>query len=247
MKLIEALNLIRQIATENGLSEPFIVGGAPRDKVMGRLNKIEDLDISTGDDGSKFLGKELSIKLKAPYLLLPDGHSQVTIDGFKLDFSSNFRSPDIENILKRAGMKNPSDFQMEQYSRDFTCNSLLLSFDLKTIKDPLGLGIKDINNKLLRTCLPAAMTLGYDNKRVVRVLYMAVKLGFEIDEEIIDWIKQHPKAISNVEQQYLVKKLVKTFGIDVKRTGQLLDSLNLWPQVPSTPALSKYIIKAKKV
>ncbi|MES1987437.1 MAG: helix-turn-helix transcriptional regulator, partial [Pseudomonadota bacterium] len=47
-----------------------------------------------------------------------------------------------------------------------------------------------IKSKTLRTCLPAAITLGYDNKRVVRILYMAAKLDFSVDQEIIDWVKQ---------------------------------------------------------
>jgi tRNA nucleotidyltransferase/poly(A) polymerase len=247
MKLRDALNLIAQIAKENDLSEPFIVGGVPRDKVLGRLNELVDLDLSTGDEGSKFLSKELSLRINAPYKLMPDGHSQVLLGNFKMDFSSNFNIPGIDEILKKAGMKNPTDLQLEQYSRDFTCNSLILTTDLKTIKDPLGTGIKDIKNKILRTCLPASITLGYDNKRVVRVLYLAAKLGFKIDEDIIKWIKAHPESIGNATDQYVVKKLNKAFTANESRTIQLMNEMNLWPYVPSSPSISKYMVKAGRV
>ena len=107
MKLRDVLNLIAQIAKENDISEPFIVGGVPRDKVLGRLGDLVDLDVSTGDEGSKFISKELSMRINAPYKLMPDGHSQVLLGNFKIDFSSNFNIPGIDGILKRAGMKKP--------------------------------------------------------------------------------------------------------------------------------------------
>jgi tRNA nucleotidyltransferase/poly(A) polymerase len=247
MKLRDVLNLIAQIAKENDLSEPFIVGGVPRDKVLGRLDDLVDLDVSTGDEGSKFVGKELSMRINAPYKLMPDGHSQVLLGNFKIDFSSNFNIPGIDGILKRAGMKNPTDLQLEQYSRDFTCNSLILTIDLKTIKDPLGTGIKDIKNKLIKTCLPASITLGYDNKRVVRVLYLAAKLGFKIDDDITKWIKAHPESIGNATDEYVVKKLNKAFRANESRTIQLMNEMNLWPHVPSVPSISKYMVKAGRV
>jgi tRNA nucleotidyltransferase/poly(A) polymerase len=247
MTLRELLKLIAQIAKENDLSEPFIVGGTPRDKLLNRLDKLVDLDVSTGDSGSKSLGKELSVRINAPYKLMDDGHSQVMLGNFKVDFSSNFISPGVDDMLKKAGLENPSDMQLEQYSRDFTCNSLLLSLDLKTIKDPLGSGVRDINRKVLRTCLPASVTLGYKNERIVRVIYMAAKLGFKIDREIEKWIKTHPNAISNVDDRYIVGKLNKAFEADEQRTTQLMNEFNLWPHVPSSPTLSKYMIKAKRV
>lgn len=247
MKIRDILDLIVLVAKKNGLSEPFIVGGIPRDKLLNRLDKLNDLDVSTGDEGSKFLGKEVSLELKAPYKLLEDGHSQIMIGNFQVDFSSNFKIPGVKEMLIKAGMKSPTDFQMEQFSRDFTCNSLLLSTDLKTIKDPIKLGTRDIKNKLIRTCLPARLTLGYDNKRVARAIYLAVSLGFNIDEEIVNWVKNNPKSLTNVKDQYLIKKLLKAFTIDEKRTGEVLEQLNLWPEVPSVPALSKFIIRANKI
>ena len=247
MTLRELLNLLAQIAKDNDLSEPFIVGGVPRDKILGRLDELVDLDISTGDEGSKFLGKELSIRIKAPYKMMSDGHSQVHLGSFKVDFSSNFKSPGIEGILKRAGMGEPSEMQMEQYSRDFTCNSLLLSMDLKTIKDPLGTGVRDIKKRVLKTCLPAAMTLGYDNKRVVRVLYLAAKLDFELDDDIKEWIKSHPHAIGESDNRYIVGKLNKAFESNEERTISLMNEFDLWPHVPSSPTISKYMIKAKRL
>ena len=45
------------------------------------------------------------------------------------------------------GVKNHSAIMREVYSRDFTCNALLMNFELQKITDPTGNGISDIKNK----------------------------------------------------------------------------------------------------
>src|ERR1700748_3494180 len=183
MNLPEILKILTDISTDMSVN-CLIVGGTPRDKVMNLPGNIEDIDLTSGDDKIHYIAKEASIKLKdlnGSYKVLDDGHAQITIGGFKLDFSSNFTIPNVKNILAKAGLKGATDMQAELYSRDFTCNTLLMTLDLKTILDPTGLALNDIKSKTLRTCLPAAITLGYDNKRVVRVLYMAAKLNFNVD------------------------------------------------------------------
>jgi tRNA nucleotidyltransferase/poly(A) polymerase len=136
--------------------------------------------------------------------------------------------------------------QCELYSRDFTCNALLLSLDLKNILDPTGLGLNDIQKKTIRTCLPAAITLGIDNKRIVRIIYLAAKLNFNIDEEIIKWIKTNPNAINNCKKKYLTGKLQKAVDSNLEKTVQVIDQLGLWNTIPTIPALTPYMSRRLK-
>lgn len=248
MTLTELLKLIEATAQKLKISTPFICGGTPRDKVLGRASLINDLDLTTGDEGSHKLALALSQALpNSYYQRMEDGHAQITTDNLKLDFSSNFRVPGIEEFLQKSGIAHPSEMQMELYSRDFTCNALLMSLDLKTVFDPTGLGTKDIKNKLIRTCLPAKLTLGVDNKRIVRVLYLAAKLGFEVDSEISDWIKANPSVIANVKPQYLVKKLHRAFEFNEDRTAQLITEWDLWKHLPTTPWTLPYLSRPERL
>lgn len=223
MKLKSLLLTISNVAKKNGISTPFICGGTPRDKLLNRLDKIVDLDITTGDSSIIRLGQELSKVLPgAHYKIMPDNHSQLIFGNLKIDFSSNFMVPGIKNMLQRAGVKSPSNMQCELYSRDFTCNALLLSMDLKNIFDPTGLGIKDIERKIIRTCLPAQLTLGSQHKRIVRIIYLAAKLGFEVDQEIIDWVKKNPAAFADAKPRYLAEKLQKALDADESKTVKLI-------------------------
>src|SRR5690606_8392993 len=142
MKIVEILNLIQKTADKNNISSPFICGGVPRDKILGTLsNNFEDLDITTGDNNIHLLSQLVAnvlVPFGAKYKYMDDGHSQIYFNSIKLDFSTNYISPNAITILNNAGVKNYNNMQLELYSRDFTCNTLLLTLDLKTIKDPTG-------------------------------------------------------------------------------------------------------------
>lgn len=248
MTLRGALKLIQDIAQVKRVSTPFICGGTPRDKVMGRISEMVDVDITTGDKTIHRLGRELADALPdAIYKKHDDGHAQINMDGIKLDFSSNFLVPDIKAILNRVGIANPTDMQCELYSRDFTCNALLMSLDLKTIKDPTGLGIPDIKKKLLRTCLPASLTLGSQPKRVIRIIYLATKLGFEVDQEIIDWVKMNPSSLASAKPRTIAEKIRSSLEYDKPKTIHLLDSMGLWKYLPATSETSNLMIDQKKI
>lgn len=216
----------------------YIVGGVPRDKVLNKIQKITDIDLTTGNNSIKQLESEMKIKFPtANYKSFKDGHSQFIIDGIKIDLSSNFRYPEIKQLLQKAGINNPTDLQCELFSRDFTCNTLLLTTDLKKIYDVTGYAIKDINNKLLRTCLPAALTLGIQNKRVVRIIYLAAKLGFDVDNDIINFVKSNPQTFINANKGYLTDKIKKSLVYDRERTLNLINEMGIKSYIPVIPEL----------
>lgn len=245
MKLSQLLYLINQVADEKGISTPWVVGGTPRDRLLKSNSPLNDIDLTTGDQGIHYLAKEIAIKFKSKdtsYVVMPDGHARVMLGGLKLDFSSNFRIPGIVDILKQKGINDPTEMQMELYSRDFTCNTLLMSMDLKEIQDPTGEGVKDIQNKIIKTCLEPKITLGYDNKRVARIIYLAAKLKFDVDPSIIEWVKANPSSLANARPQYLTKKLIKAISYDKEKVVALLDEMQLWKYTPPLKELTPYMV-----
>ena len=243
MPIRETLSLIASVAQRKGLSTPFIVGGVPRDKFMGRLENIEDIDLTTGNNDIHALAKEVAAVLPgSSYRVMDDGHASISAPECKLDFSSNFLIPNVDVLLRGAGVAEPKQIQCELYSRDFTCNTLLLTLDLKKIMDPTGLAIQDINRRVLRTCLPAAITLGLQHKRVVRVLYMAAKLDFEVDPEIIKWVKENPTSLTDgAKPKSIAQKLQAAMDANPQRTVKLIGEMGLWQHVPPLPSLIPYM------
>lgn len=249
MKLRELLQKLIEVQTNIGASKPYICGGTPRDKYMGRLDNISDLDITTGDKTVDYLSQEFDITLRKQYNVtrkaMPDGHSTIFVGDLKMDFSSNFNISGIDSILSKMGIQNPSEMQKEMYSRDFTCNSLLLDTGLKKIIDPTQRGFKDIKEKKIRTCLAPALTLTTNKNRVVRSIYLACKLGFDLDESIIEYVQKNPSSVKIATDKVMAEKLNEAFGRDPEKASMLLTKMNLWTLVPITEKMYPYYEKHK--
>lgn len=237
MSIRDVLLEIKRISTENGLSEPFVVGGLPRDKFLDRARMVKDIDITTGDESVKKLAVLVANRYQAHPIQFEDGHHQVVIGQVRFDFSSNFNSPDIEYFLNRAGVKDPTPMQQELFSRDFTCNTLIVPMNLRSLSDPTGLGINDIKNKILRTPLPPRITMRDDPRRVIRSIYLATKLGFEVEQGIVDWALKNQAAIHKASKpMYSKGKLADATRADVEKTIRLMTEMNLW-HVVSIPKI----------
>ena len=247
MKLRELLQQLEIVRKEIGASPPFICGGTPRDKTMGKLENIADLDITTGDKTVDYLSQEFAIVLKKKYQVtrktMEDGHSTIFVGNLKMDFSSNFIVPGIDNHLRKMGIEHPTNMQREMFSRDFTCNSLLLTLDLKTTLDPTKRGLQDIKERKIKTCLAPEITLTSNRNRVVRAIYLACKLDFDLDDSIIDYVAKHPQSIKISTDKVMNDKLSDAFKRNPEKAAQLLTQMNLWNYIPISESIFPYYQK----
>lgn len=248
MKLKEVLQLLHRVSVEIDDHPPLIVGGIPRDKLLGKAGAINDVDITTGWD-TQHLAKEFSIQLRkiAPCTIKQgvDGHISITFqNSLKCDFSSNFLTPGIDGILRKMGIDKPSELRKELYSRDFFCNTTLMSLDFRKIKDLTGEAIKDIEAKIIRTCLSPDLTFKYNVKRIIRTVYLAAKLDFEVAPDAMEWIKQNPKYLAQTDPEFVSKNINKALGYDADKAVYLIDKMGMWDYIPITPELQPYHKKA---
>lgn len=241
---------MKEVQEKIGSSEPYLCGGTPRDRYLKHLENISDIDITTGDSTVDYLSQEFAIALRRKYNVerktMPDGHSSIFIGNLKLDFSSNFNVPNIDAILKNIGIQNPTDMQKEMYSRDFTCNALLLSLDLNNVIDPINKGFKDIDKKIIKTCLSPEITLTSNRNRVIRAIYLAAKLDFNIDNSIINYVKQNPSSIKISTEKVMSEKLNDAFSKDPDKSSFYLTQMNLWNYIPITEIVYPYYLKSVK-
>lgn len=240
---------MQQVQQKIGASTPYICGGTPRDKYMGRLDNVADIDITTGDKTVDYLSQEFAIELRKKYNLtrktMEDGHSTIFIGNLKVDFSSNFIVPNIDTYLAKLGVAKPNDMQREMFSRDFTCNSLLLTIDLKQILDPTKRGFTDIKNKVIKTCLAPEITLTSNRNRVIRSIYLACKLGFEIDPAIIEFIRANPQTAKLSTEKAMTEKVNQAFTKDPDKAARLIAQMGLWQYIPITEKVYPYYMRAK--
>lgn len=244
MDLKQILELLYEVSVKRGLSHPFICGGIPRDRVMGTLaQNFSDIDITTGNPDVGQLAKEFSIELAkvVPHQSKQstDGHTTIYMKNLKMDFSSNFKIPNIKEILVAKNI-NPSEMMQEIYSRDFFTNTLLMSLDFRKIKDLTGRGVDDIENKIINTCLDPDTTFKYNTNRIIRILYLSAKLDFDVSPDIIEWVKNNPKYLLQSKPVYNGKNIDKALLKNPKRTINLLNDMDIWDYVPMTKSLQPY-------
>lgn len=248
MKLRELLREMKTVQEEIGSSVPYICGGTPRDKAMGRLDNIADLDITTGDATVDYLSQEFYLKLRKQFNVtrktMEDGHSSIFVGKLKMDFSSNFVVPNIDPILNQMGIARPTDMQREMFSRDFTCNSLLLTLDLKATLDPTGHGLQDIKDRKIKTCLSPDITLTANRNRVVRAIYLACKLDFDLDHAIIDFVSKNPQTVKISTEKSMNEKLDEAFTRNAEKASDLITRMNLWNYIPVSEKVYPYYMKA---
>lgn len=229
---------------------PYICGGTPRDKYMGKLENIADIDITTGDKTVDYLSQEFYLDLRKKFNVtrktMEDGHSTIFIGSLKVDFSSNFNAPNIDQELAKIGIVNPTNMQREMFSRDFTCNTLLLSTDLKRLVDPTKRGFKDIKEKKIRTCLSPEITLTSNRNRVVRAIYLACKLDFDLDESIIEFVRNHPDSVKISTEKAMNDKLNEAFSRNPEKAAALITQMNIWSYIPITEKVYPYYMKQVK-
>ena len=251
MKLKNILELINSIHVKYSTSKPYLCGGLPRDKYLNKISSIADIDITTGDETIKELCSESYNVLNKQFNIVKDtkidGHSTIYFKNIKIDFSSNYIDPYAEKYLISIGKKNITPLMLEAFSRDFTCNSMLISFDLKEIIDPTERGKKDCDAKLIKTILPPQFTFRKNpktnnNNRIIRSIYLASKLDFTIDQPIVDYVASHPELITLTSPKALAKKINESYQFNPDKTAYYLDKMNLWNYIPLSGMLSDEVL-----
>lgn len=249
--ILDVLREIRSIAEKHNLSTPYIVGGVPRDRLMSKLygkrKPVDDVDITTGDSGSIILAKKIEEKNKdINYREYDDGHVSIDFRGIHFDFSNNFLVPGIKDILIKRGVE-PTDMNMEIYSRDFTINCLLEDLSLESVYDITGLGEDDIKSKVLRCPIDPNATIKSDPKRIFRALKFALKFDMIIDDSLKAAIMGNRELVKTMSTSSVQKKINEIVYIDPDKGIDLLIEYKLLPLVPLTKMVSDILIQKRKL
>jgi poly(A) polymerase len=251
MKIDELLSDIDNVATENNLSKPFIVGGTPRDRILGEIgtkSEIKDIDITTGDDNAHKLAYALSKKYtNGSYREYDDGHTSLDIRGLHIDFSSNFIAPNIEEEMKKVGVKEITQMKKEIFSRDFTINTLLESLDFTTMYDLTGEGMNDIRAGLIKCPIDPNITIGVDPRRILRAIKFAVKYDFKIEDNLKRAMLEHRNKIKTLPVKFVQDKISEIVLLDTDKGIDLLIKFKLLSLVPLTKTVSDILIQRRQL
>lgn len=248
MDINELLSTISDLAERNGLSKPFVVGGVPRDRLMGQKGKkINDLDITTGNEDSVKLGEIIAKSNQdAKYRTYDDGHSSINIRGLRIDFSNNFQAPNIESELKKLGV-TITPMKKEIYSRDFTINTLLEDLDFSNIYDLTGEAENDIRAGLIKCPIDPEITISSDPRRILRALKFAIKYDFKIEDNLKNAMLKNRKKIQDLPVRFVQDRMNEIIQLDEDKGIKSLVEYKLLPLVQLTQPIYNTLIKRKEL
>jgi putative nucleotidyltransferase with HDIG domain len=213
----EVFRAVSKVGQEKGLSA-FVIGGFVRDLILKRPSK--DIDIVVLGSGLKmaeWAAKELGVKKVAYYKNFGTAAFKYNdlevefVGARKESYDRNSRKPIVEN----------GSLADDQNRRDFTINALAISLNRSSfgeVIDPFD-SLVDIKNKIIRTPLEPDKTYSDDPLRMLRAIRFSTQLGFKIEDESFDAIKENAKRLEIISQERITDELNKIILADQPSRG----------------------------
>jgi poly(A) polymerase len=212
-------SIVSQASSELNVKS-YVIGGYVRDFILQRDFK-KDIDIvavGSGIDLSQKVSSMLPNKPKVQ-VFKTYGTAMLKFEDIDIEFvgarkesyTENSRNPHVET----------GTLEDDQNRRDFTINALALSLnaeDFGTLVDPFN-GVKDLNNKIIRTPLDPDITYSDDPLRMMRAIRFATQLNFTIEEKSLEAITRNKERIKIISGERIVDELNKILSTPVPSIG----------------------------
>lgn len=115
--------------------------------------------------------------------------SSITIDGMVVEFTGA-RKEIYDSKSRNPISVTPTDLKTDVLRRDFTMNSLYVALSNWEMVDPTGVGVLDIERKILRSVRSKKVVFTEDPLRILRAIRFASDLRFDIERNTMRMIKK---------------------------------------------------------
>lgn len=195
--------------------EVYVVGGAVRDLLMGRM--VTDWDFTTNATPQEILK------------VIPEGYYNNQFGTVGLASSSDLKPFEITTYRTERGysdLRHPDvvawgkTLEEDLQRRDFTINAMAIAKDGEII-DPYQ-GQKDIDSKTIRAVGEPTERFSEDALRMMRAIRIASELGFTIEEKTFEAIKINSTLINKIARERVRDELLKIFSSPNPYEGMLM-------------------------
>ncbi len=212
---------VAAVAKQTG-TPVYVIGGFVRDLLLGRPSKdVDFVVLGSGIAFAQKLASFLGHRVKARYFK-NFGTAMVRFGDWELEFvgarkesyRKNSRKPVVEN----------GTLEDDRRRRDFTINALSVSLnekDFGKLNDPFH-GMKDLENRLIRTPLDPDITFSDDPLRMMRAIRFATQLHFQIEKSTYAAIGRNKNRLTIVSIERVMDELNKIILADKPSRGFVL-------------------------
>jgi tRNA nucleotidyltransferase (CCA-adding enzyme) len=203
--------------------ETYVIGGFVRDYFLKRDN-LQDIDIvavGSGIDLARAVAQLLPGKPKVQ-VFKTYGTAMVRYKDTEVEFVGARKESYNEN--SRNPIVEDGTLVDDQNRRDFTINALALSLnkaDFGHLLDPFN-GLKDLDDKIIRTPLSPDITYSDDPLRMMRAIRFATQLNFTIEKKSFEAIARNAERLDIITRERIVEELNKIMRSPVPSVGFIL-------------------------
>lgn len=223
MNLKEHLNhpifsIVSECASEINVHS-YVIGGWVRDLLLKRPCK--DIDIVAIGRGIELaeavagkLGKEFPVTVFKNF-----GTAQIQYHDYDIEFvgarKESYSRDSRKPIVEDGTLKDDQD------RRDFTINALAISLAKENYGDLLDPfeGLKDLEEKIIRTPLDPDITYSDDPLRMMRAIRFSTQLDFKITPESVESIKRNKDRITIISKERIADELNKIILAPIPSIG----------------------------
>jgi poly(A) polymerase len=222
----------QEVATklkDNGF-EAYLAGGCVRDLIIKRIPK--DYDIATSATPEQVTSifphcVEVGAQFGVIKVLIDteNGHDSIEVATYRSDgkYGDSRRPNSVQLITNKLE---------DVKRRDFTMNGLLMDPNTGGILDYVG-GREDINKGIIRCIGNPKERLSEDPARMLRAIRFVSQLGFSIEPETFEEMRNSASMISHVSVERVRDELTKTItGVHVGDALIQLQRSHLYDELP---------------
>lgn len=212
-----------------------LVGGSVRDALLDRLG--QDLDFTTS------ARPEATKRLLAGWAehMWDVGQAFGTIGATKAGYHieiTTYRSDAYDPSSRKPEVSYGDTIEEDLVRRDFTINAMAVRMPGREFIDPHG-GLRDLGRKIIRTPSRPEVSFADDPLRMMRAARFAAQLGFEVDVEVVDAMRDMAERLDIISAERIRDEFTKLILAPRPRAGLtlLVETKLADRMLPELPAL----------
>lgn len=222
--LPEKVTKVIDVFRKNG-GEIFVVGGAVRDIMLGRVVKDWDFTTNLTPEEMKkiFLRNSFYNNKFGTFSIVLKDKEIFEVTTYRTEQGySDWRHPD--------GIKWGKTLDEDLMRRDFTINAMAVDIN-GNLTDIYG-GQEDLKNKLIKTVGNPNERFKEDPLRMMRGIRIAAELGFLLENDTFESIQNNAQLIQNIAMERVREELFRILKTDKPGDGmKLLRNCGLMEQI----------------